>query len=161
MEASAPGSAGSASNLNGRASDKLVELSASVVGAYVSHNALSASDLPKLIAQVHQALIALGGPAPAEAAPELKPAVPVKKSITPDYLICLEDGKKFKSLKRHLRTEYDMSPDEYRARWGLPPDYPMVAPNYSEARSALAKRIGLGRQPEPAPVRSRSRKSAA
>ena len=161
MEASAPGSAGSASNLNGRASDKLVELSASVVGAYVSHNALSASDLPKLIAQVHQALIALGGPAPAEAAPELKPAVPVKKSITPDYLICLEDGKKFKSLKRHLRTEYDMSPDEYRARWGLPPDYPMVAPNYSEARSALAKSIGLGRKPEAAPVRSRSRKSAA
>ena len=161
MEASAPGSAGSASNLNGRAAEKLVELSASLVGAYVSHNALSASDLPKLIAQVHQALIGLGGPAPAEVAPELKPAVPVKKSITPDYLICLEDGKKFKSLKRHLRTEYDMSPDEYRARWGLPPDYPMVAPSYSEARSALAKSIGLGRKPAAAPVRSRSRKSAA
>ena len=162
MEASAPGSAGSASNLNGRAADKLVELSASVVGAYVSHNALSASDLPKLITQVHQALIALGGPAPAEVAPELKPAVPVKKSITPDYLICLEDGKKFKSLKRHLRTEYDISPDEYRARWGLPPDYPMVAPNYSEARSALAKSIGLGRKPvAAAPVRTRARKSAA
>lgn len=161
MEASAPGSAGSASNLNGRAADKLVELSASVVGAYVSHNALSASDLPKLIAQVHQALTALNGPAAVEAAPELKPAVPIKKSITPDYLICLEDGKKFKSLKRHLRTEYDMSPDEYRARWGLPPDYPMVAPSYSEARSALAKSIGLGRKPEAAPARSRSRKSAA
>lgn len=161
MEASAPGSAGSASNLNGRAADKLVELSASVVGAYVSHNALSASDLPKLIAQVHQALTALNGPAPVEVAPELKPAVPIKKSITPDYLICLEDGKKFKSLKRHLRTEYDMSPDEYRARWGLPPDYPMVAPSYSEARSALAKSIGLGRKPEAAPARSRSRKSAA
>ena len=144
MEASAPGSAGSASNLNGRASDKLVELSASVVGAYVSHNALSASDLPKLIAQVHQALIALGGPAPAEAAPELKPAVPVKKSITPDYLICLEDGKKFKSLKRHLRTKYNMSPEEYRAKWGLPKDYPMVAPNYAKARSDLAKQMGLG-----------------
>jgi len=161
MEASAPGSSASASNLNGRAADKLVELSASVVGAYVSHNALSASDLPKLIAQVHQALIALGGPAPAEAAPELKPAVPVKKSITPDHLICLEDGKKFKSLKRHLRTEYDMSPDEYRARWGLPPDYPMVAPNYSAARSQLAKSIGLGRKPEAAPVLTRARKSAA
>jgi predicted transcriptional regulator len=161
MEASAP--AGSASNLNGRAAEKLVELSASLVGAYVSHNALSAGDLPKLIAQVHQALIALGGPAPAEAAPELKPAVPVKKSITPDYLICLEDGKKFKSLKRHLRTEYDMSPDEYRSRWGLPPDYPMVAPSYSEARSALAKSIGLGRKPAaaaPAKV-TRARKSAA
>ncbi len=161
MEASAPGSSGSATNFNGRAADKLVELSASVVGAYVSHNALSAGDLPKLIAQVHQALIALGGPAPVEAAPELKPAVPVKKSITPDYLICLEDGKKFKSLKRHLRTEYDMSPDEYRARWGLPPDYPMVAPSYSEARSALAKSIGLGRKPEAAPARTRARKSAA
>jgi len=161
MEASASGSAGSASHFNGRAGDKLVELSASVVGAYVSHNALSASDLPKLIAHVHQALTALGGPAPAEAAPELKPAVPVKKSITPDYLICLEDGKKFKSLKRHLRTEYDISPDEYRARWGLPPDYPMVAPNYSEARSQLAKSIGLGRKPEAAPVRARARKSAA
>jgi predicted transcriptional regulator len=149
--------------LNGRATDKLVELSASVVSAYVSHNALSASDLPRLIAQVHQALIALGGPAPVEAAPELKPAVPVKKSITPDYLICLEDGKKFKSLKRHLRTEYDLSPDEYRSRWGLPPDYPMVAPSYSEARSALAKSIGLGRKPASAsaPVRTRARKSAA
>ncbi len=161
MEASAPGSAGSASSFNGGAAEKLVELSASVVGAYVSHNALSASDLPKLIAQVHQALTSLGGSAPVEAAPELKPAVPVKKSITPDYLICLEDGKKFKSLKRHLRTEYDMSPDEYRARWGLPPDYPMVAPNYSEARSQLAKSIGLGRKPEAAPARSRGRKSAA
>ncbi|MDP3315926.1 MAG: MucR family transcriptional regulator [Devosia sp.] len=161
MEASAP--AGLAANLNGRAAEKLVELSASLVGAYVSHNALSAGDLPKLIAQVHQALIALGGPAPAEAAPELKPAVPVKKSITPDYLICLEDGKKFKSLKRHLRTEYDMSPDEYRSRWGLPPDYPMVAPSYSQARSALAKSIGLGRKPAAAaPARgTRARKSAA
>ena len=142
MEASAP--AGLAANLNGRAAEKLVELSASLVGAYVSHNALSAGDLPKLIAQVHQALIALGGPAPAEAAPELKPAVPVKKSITPDYLICLEDGKKFKSLKRHLRTHYKMSPEEYRAKWQLPHDYPMVAPNYAAARSQLAKKMGLG-----------------
>ena len=144
MEASAPGSAGSTSNLNGRATDKLVELSASVVSAYVSHNALSASDLPRLIAQVHQALIALGGPAPVEAAPELKPAVPVKKSITPDYLICLEDGKKFKSLKRHLRTRYDMSPEEYREKWSLPADYPMVAPNYARQRSDLARKMGLG-----------------
>lgn len=160
MEASAPGSAGSTGNFSGRASDKLVELSASVVSAYVSHNALSVADLPRLIAQVHQALVVLGAAAPAEVAQELKPAVPVKKSITPDYLICLEDGKKFKSLKRHLRTEYDMSPDEYRQRWGLPPDYPMVAPSYSEARSALAKSIGLGRKPEAAPARSR-RKSAA
>jgi predicted transcriptional regulator len=161
MEASAPGLGGPQSNFNGGAADKLVELSASVVGAYVSHNALSASDLPKLIAQVHQALIALGGTAPVEAAPELKPAVPIKKSVTPDYLICLEDGKKFKSLKRHLRTEYDMSPDEYRARWGLPPEYPMVAPSYSEARSQLAKSIGLGRKPEAGTARNRTRKSAA
>jgi predicted transcriptional regulator len=159
MEASAPGSAASPSNFNGRVADKLVELSASVVGAYVSHNALNVNDLPRLIAQVHQALATLGGPATVEAAPELKPAVPVKKSVTPDYLICLEDGKKFKSLKRHLRTEYDMSPDEYRQRWGLPPDYPMVAPSYSEARSTLAKSIGLGRKPDPAG--RRARKSAA
>jgi predicted transcriptional regulator len=161
MEASAPGSAGSSSNFNGRPSDKLVELSASLVGAYVSHNALSASDLPKLIAQVHHALLGLNASAPAEAAPELKPAVPIRKSIMPDYLICLEDGKKFKSLKRHLRTEYDMSPDEYRARWGLPPDYPMVAPSYSEARSQLAKSIGLGRKPGTAGTARRGRKSAA
>jgi len=159
MEASAPGSAGSPSNFNGRAADKLVELSASVVGAYVSHNALNVNDLPRLITQVHQALATLGGQAVVEVAPELKPAVPVKKSVTPDYIICLEDGKKFKSLKRHLRTEYDMSPDEYRQRWGLPPDYPMVAPNYSEARSALAKSIGLGRKPDAGS--SRARKSAA
>jgi predicted transcriptional regulator len=162
MEASAPGSAGSAANFNSRTVDKLVELSASVVSAYVSHNALSATDVPKLIGQVHQALMSLGQAAPVELAPELKPAVPVKKSITPDYLVCLEDGKKFKSLKRHLRTEYDMSPDEYRQRWGLPPDYPMVAPNYSEARSALAKSIGLGRKPEVVtPTRGRPRKSVA
>ena len=160
MEASAPG-AGSSSNSNGRAADPLVELSASLVGAYVSHNALSAGDLPRLIAQVHQALSALGGVAQVEAAPEMKPAVPVKKSITPDHLICLDDGKKFKSLKRHLRTEHDMSPDEYRARWGLPPDYPMVAPSYSDARSQLAKSIGLGRKPGATPTRGRSRRPAA
>lgn len=146
MEASAPGSSGSAANLNGRAADKLVELSASVVGAYVSHNALSAGDLPKLITQVHQALIALVGPAPVEAAPELKPAVPVKKSITPDYLICLEDGKKFKSLKRHLRTHFNLTPEQYREKWGLPADYPMVAPNYANSRSNLAKNMGLGQR---------------
>jgi predicted transcriptional regulator len=159
MEASAPGSAGAPANFNGGGADKLVELSASVVGAYVSHNALNVNDLPKLIAQVHQALVTLGGPAPVDVVPELKPAVPVKKSVTPDYLICLEDGKKFKSLKRHLRTEYDMSPEEYRQRWGLPPEYPMVAPSYSEARSALAKSIGLGRKPST--TGRRARKSAA
>jgi predicted transcriptional regulator len=140
-----------------RANDKLVELSANIVSAYVSHNALSASDLPRLIQQVHAAMIGLGGGADADVAQELRPAVPVKKSITPDYLICLEDGKKFKSLKRHLKTEYDMSPDEYRSKWGLASDYPMVAPNYSEARSKLAKSIGLGRKPNVAPVRRRAK----
>ena len=162
MEANAPGSAGSPTHFSGRAADPLVELSVTLVGAYVSHNALSAGDLPALIAQVHQTLVSLGAPAPVEATPELKPAVPIKKSITPEYLICLEDGRKFKSLKRHLRTEYDMSPEEYRARWGLPPDYPMVAPSYSEARSQLAKSIGLGRKPvaAPPPSRGRGRKAA-
>lgn len=129
-------------------SSHLVELSADIVSAYVSHNALSASDLGKLIASVHTALLGLSGASEPEEVIELKPAVPIKKSITPDYLICLEDGKKFKSLKRHLRTEYDMSPEEYRSKWGLPPDYPMVAPTYSEARSRLAKTIGLGRKPK-------------
>lgn len=124
----------------------LIDLSTEIVSAYVSHNALSVNDLPKLIADVHMALRGLrtsGGSEPAE---ELKPAVPVKKSVAADYIICLEDGKKFKSLKRHLRTHYDMSPEEYREKWGLPPDYPMVAPNYSATRSRLAKDNGLGRK---------------
>ncbi|MBN9310112.1 MAG: MucR family transcriptional regulator [Devosia sp.] len=138
-------------------SSHLVELSADIVSAYVSHNALSASDLGKLIASVHATLVGLGGAAEPEAVVEAKPAVPVKKSITPEYLICLEDGKKFKSLKRHLRTEYDMSPEEYRAKWNLPPDYPMVAPTYSEARSRLAKTIGLGRKPKTPAVRGRGK----
>lgn len=131
-------------------SSQLIELSADIVSAYVSHNALSAGDLPKLIATVHSTLTGLGGIVEAEVVVELRPAVPIKKSITPEYLICLEDGKKFKSLKRHLRTEYDMSPEEYRSKWGLPVDYPMVAPTYSEARSRLAKTIGLGRKPKAA-----------
>lgn len=138
---------------------QLIELSADIVSAYVSHNALSATDLPKLISSVHATLAGLGGAVEAEAPVELKPAVPIKKSITPDYLICLDDGKKFKSLKRHLRTEYDMSPEEYRSKWGLPPDYPMVAPTYSEARSRLAKTIGLGRKPK-TPVAGRGRAKA-
>jgi len=157
MDINAPVTNGLMAAGNGRSSDKLVELTATVVSAYVSHNALSASDLPRLIGQVHAAMLGLGGAVEADVSPELRPAVPVKKSITPDYLICLEDGKKFKSLKRHLRTEYDMSPDEYRAKWGLPSDYPMVAPNYSEARSKLAKSIGLGRKPSAAPARRRTK----
>ncbi|MCS6761825.1 MAG: MucR family transcriptional regulator [Candidatus Devosia symbiotica] len=124
----------------------LIELSTKIVSAYVSHNALSPSDLPKLIADVHGALSALSTnevPIPVE---ELKPAVPVRKSVAADYIICLEDGKKFKSLKRHLRTHYNLSPEEYREKWGLPSDYPMVAPSYSATRSKLAKDNGLGRK---------------
>jgi len=123
----------------------LVELTADVVAAYVSKNSVVASDIPGLIGNVHQALAtaAMKGAVPARE--EQRPAIAVKKSITDDHIICLEDGKKFKSLKRHLSTRYKMSPDEYRTKWGLPHDYPMVAPNYAAARSMLAKKIGLGR----------------
>ena len=124
----------------------LIDLSTDIVSAYVSHNALSVTDLPKPIADVHTALRGLQSNVVPEAAEELKPAVPVRKSIAADFIICLEDGKKFKSLKRHLRTHYDMSPEEYREKWGLPADYPMVAPNYSATRSRLAKDNGLGKK---------------
>ena len=124
-----------------------VDLTAHIVSAYVSHNTTPASEIPALIGQVHAALVRISGshlePSAAETA---KPAVSVKKSVTPDYIVCLEDGKKFKSLKRHLRTQYGMSPEQYREKWNLPPDYPMVAPNYAEARSQLAKKMGLGQQ---------------
>jgi predicted transcriptional regulator len=124
-----------------------IELTADIVSAYVSNNSVPASELPALISDVHAALSrVVGGAAPVAPAEAPKPAIPVKKSITADYLICLEDGKKFKSLKRHLRTQYNMSPEQYREKWGLPPDYPMVAPNYAEARSQLAKKMGLGQQ---------------
>ena len=130
------------------------ELAADIVSAYVSNNTVAVSDLPGLIASVHAALTSAASGVVEEPVVELKPAVPVKKSITPDYLISLEDGKKYKSLKRHLRTSYDMSPEDYRAKWGLPSDYPMVAPNYAAARSELAKRMGLGnaRKAAAAPV---------
>jgi predicted transcriptional regulator len=134
--------------------DDLVDLSAGIVSAYVSHNALSVTDLPKLIGEVHAALRGLGSQGVAEAAEELRPAVPVKKSIAPDYIVCLEDGKKFKSLKRHLRTHYNLSPEQYRHKWSLPADYPMVAPNYSATRSRLAKDNGLGRKAVPARTRT-------
>ena len=124
----------------------LVEFSTEIVSAYVSHNAISPTDLPKLINDVHAALKKLQTEETAPAVEERKPAVPVRKSVTPDYLICLEDGKKFKSLKRHLRTHYNLSPEEYREKWGLPNDYPMVAPSYSVTRSNLAKANGLGRK---------------
>ncbi len=128
------------------ADNDLIELSAEIVCAYVSHNALSPTDLPRLIAEVHTALHGLHSSEVPEPVEELKPAVPVRKSVAPEYIICLEDGKKFKSLKRHLRTHYNMSPEEYREKWGLPADYPMVAPNYSATRSRLAKDNGLGRK---------------
>jgi predicted transcriptional regulator len=131
---------------NAAADNDLIDLTGDIVCAYVSHNAMSITDLPRLINDVHGALKGLRGAAPAEPVEELKPAVSVRKSIAPDYIVCLEDGKKFKSLKRHLRTHYNLSPEEYREKWGLPADYPMVAPNYSATRSRLAKDNGLGRK---------------
>ncbi len=133
----------------------LVDLVAGIVSAFVSHNNVPTSDLPALIASTHSALTGLGKE-PAVAIDEKPvPAVSIKKSITPDFLICLEDGMKFKSLKRHLNTKYGMTPEQYRSKWGLPADYPMVAPAYAEARSSLAKKMGLGQQrrkSEPAPA---------
>ncbi|MER8462038.1 MucR family transcriptional regulator [Mesorhizobium sp. M1396] len=146
--------------------DNLIELTAAVVSAYVSNNPVPVGDLPTLIDQIHAALkgTAGGGVAPDKSA-VLKPAVPIKKSVTPDYIVSLEDGKKFKSLKRHLATHYNLTPGEYRTKWGLPADYPMVAPNYAAARSALAKTMGLGRKPtepeKPAPVKRTRKKTAA
>jgi len=125
---------------------KFIELTAQIVSAYVSNNPVPAGDMPGLINQVHTALQRISS-VHSDAQPEpLKPAVSIKKSITPDYIVCLEDGKKFKSLKRHLRTQYSMTPEQYREKWGLAPDYPMVAPNYAAARSQLAKQMGLGQQ---------------
>jgi len=126
--------------------DELVELTADIVSAYVSNNTVVATDLPALISNVFDALKKAASSGAQPAKEELRPAVPIKKSVTSEYLICLEDGKKFKSLKRHLRTHYDLSPEEYREKWGLAHDYPMVAPNYAAARSDLAKRMGLGQR---------------
>ena len=133
--------------VNKPAGNELVELTADIVAAYVGNNAVPANELPALINDVYKALssaVTDGGEEKKKE--ELKPAVPIRRSVHPDYIICLEDGKKFKSLKRHLRTHYDMSPEEYREKWGLPPDYPMVAPNYAKARSELAKKMGLGQR---------------
>jgi len=129
-------------------SNELVEMTADIVSAYVSNNSVVPADLPSLI---DQTFIALQQAATKESQPrsvELNPAVSIKKSITPEYIICLEDGKQFKSLKRHLRTSFNLTPEEYREKWGLPYDYPMVAPNYAAQRSAMAKKIGLGRKPK-------------
>src|SRR2546428_3435409 len=123
-----------------------IELTASIVSAYVSNNSVPAQDLSVLIDQVHSALTRVSSGHGENASEPLKPAVSLKKSVTPEHIVCLEDGKKFKSLKRHLRTQYNMTPEQYREKWNLAPDYPMVAPNYAAARSQLAKQMGLGQQ---------------
>ena len=130
---------------------EIIEMTADIVSAYVGNNAVSASDLPSLIHAVHGALAGVTAAAEAPEAAPREPAVPVKRSITPEFLICLEDGRKFKSLKRHLRTKYNMSPEDYRSKWNLAKDYPMVAPNYAKARSDLAKQMGLGQGGRQAP----------
>ena len=132
--------------MNPEISENFMELAAEIVSAYVSNNSVPAGELPALIGDVHSALMRVTTDATLPAAEPPKPAVSTKKSITNDHIICLEDGKKFKSLKRHLRTQYDMSPDDYRKKWGLASDYPMVAPAYAKARSMLAKEMGLGQQ---------------
>ena len=127
--------------------ETIITLTADIVAAHVSNNSVAVSDIPTLIANVHSALVGLGGPA---SAPEVRaePAVSIRASVKPDYIVCLDDGKKLKMLKRHLMTCYGLTPDEYRAKWGLPADYPMVAPNYAEQRRSLAVKIGLGRKPD-------------
>ena len=133
-------------NDNDQSSETLITLTADIVAAHVSNNSVAVNDLPQLIQNVHSALSGLGGQAPA---PEVKlePKVPIRSSVKPDYLVCLEDGKKLKMLKRHLMTHYSMTPEDYRQKWNLPADYPMVAPNYAEQRRSLAKKIGLGTKP--------------
>lgn len=123
-----------------------IELAAEIVSAYVSNNSVPAADLANLIGDVHAAIQRIGSSTAPVAAEPQKPAVPAKRSIFNDHIICLEDGKQFKSLKRHLRSKYNLSPEQYREKWGLPPDYPMVAPAYAKARSQLAKQMGLGQQ---------------
>ena len=126
--------------------EALITLTADIVAAHVSNNSVAVSELPNLIANIHGALAALGTPV-VEEAPAQEPAVSIRSSIKPDYIVCLEDGKKLKMLKRHLMTHYQMTPEDYRAKWKLPADYPMVAPNYAAQRKELALKIGLGRKP--------------
>jgi predicted transcriptional regulator len=126
--------------------DDCVALTAEIVAAYVSHNNVTPSDIPGLIREVHTALVRVAATPAVVMQEGPKPAIAAKRSVTPEYIVCLEDGKKFKSLKRHLRTQYKMTPEQYREKWGLPADYPMVAPNYAAARSHLAKQMGLGQQ---------------
>ncbi len=127
------------------ANEDLLRLSAEIVAAYVSQNSIPAAGIPDLVRNVHSAVVGLGAAQPAKPTEKQKPAVPISRSIQDDYIVCLEDGKKLKMLKRYLRSRYDMSPEEYRRKWGLQPDYPMVAPAYAARRSDFAKQIGLGR----------------
>ena len=128
----------------------ILELTSQIVSSHVSNNSVATSDLPNLISSVFDTLMALSADEAEEPKEELKPAVPIKRSITDDYLICLEDGKKLKMLRRHLKTAYSMTPEDYRERWGLPADYPMVAPKYAAKRQELARKIGLGKNRRPA-----------
>lgn len=140
------------------AEGEYLEMAATIVSAFVSNNSVPASELAALIQSVHASIRSIAGvEAPAPVAQPQEPAVSIRKSITPEYIVCLEDGKKFKSLKRHLRTAYDLSPDQYRAKWGLPRDYPMVAPAYAAARSALAKQSGLGQPRSAAPEKAKAK----
>ena len=125
--------------------DDLLKLTSDIVAAYVSNNPVPASEVPSMIKSVHGTLGNLTGAASSDSMTSQKPAVPVKKSVMPDYIVCLEDGKRLKMLKRYLRSNYNMTPEDYRSKWGLPVDYPMVAPNYAAQRSEFAKKIGLGR----------------
>ena len=135
--------------------EELLKLASEIVAAYVSNNPIAAADVPAMIKTVHSTLGGLAGTAQGELATAQKPVVPVKRSVTPEYIVCLEDGKKLKMLKRYLRSNYNLTPEEYRAKWGLPADYPMVAPNYAAQRSEFAKKIGLGRSPTPSGRRRR------
>ena len=143
------------SDNHGNKSDDLLKLASEIVAAYVSNNPIAVSDIPGMIKSVHATLGGLAGATPNDSPTSLKPAVAVKKSINPEYIVCLEDGKKLKMLKRYLRSRYDLTPEEYRAKWGLPADYPMVAPNYAAQRSEFAKKIGLGRSAPAAKGRRR------
>lgn len=134
------------SSADGQPVPKVMQMATKIVSAYVANNSVAPSDLPSLIARVHQALAQAADGHVSAATEQSKPMVSIKDSVTPEYIVCLNDGKRLKLLKRHLRTVYNMTPDEYRTKWGLPYDYPMVAPKYAESRSALAKKIGLGRQ---------------
>jgi predicted transcriptional regulator len=137
-------------------SDELLKLASNIIAAYVSNNPVPVSELPAMIKSIHATLGGLSGGGGSDSLTSQKPAVPVKRSITPEYIVCLEDGKRLKMLKRYLRSNYKLSPEEYRAKWGLPADYPMVAPNYAAQRSEFAKKIGLGRTSPATKSRRRS-----